>query len=160
ARRSRSSSCSRSWRLPLRCGRRISQPSRPPRRYDAGMPFAELDRGALARALAPLAERSDDIVDAFLERLEIVELPRTGDPPGGRLGRGEGLAVRLCREGRTWLASRDRLDGTSFADALRQVARVHPRAAPPAVALGVPPVRALPTTEEMDAFPRLVDRAL
>jgi predicted Zn-dependent protease len=124
------------------------------------MPFSEVDRGALARALAPLGEGPDDVVDAFLERLEIVELPGGGEPPGLRLWREEGLAVRLCRDGRTWHSSRDRIDGATFADAVRQVARVHPRAAPPVVALTVPPPRALPTQTEMEAFPRLLDRAL
>src|SRR5438270_2492977 len=103
------------------------------------MPFGELDRAALARALAPLAERTDDLVDAFFERVEVVELPVAGEAPGVRLWREEGLAVRLCREERTWLASRDRLDGEALADAIRQVARVHPRAAPPALALAVRP---------------------
>ena len=46
------------------------------------MPFAELDRPALARALAQLAEGPDDLVDAFLERVEVVELPGAGEPAG------------------------------------------------------------------------------
>jgi predicted Zn-dependent protease len=124
------------------------------------MPLTGVDRGALARALAPLAERAEDVVDAYLERLETVELPAVGEAAGVRLWREEGLAVRLCREGRTWLASRDRLDGASFADALRQVTRVAPRAVAPVVSLELPPLRALPKSQEIEAFPRLLDRAL
>src|SRR6185295_10407392 len=126
----------------------------------AAMPFGELDRPALARALAQLAEGPDDLVDAFLERIEVVELPATGEPAGVRLRREEGLAVRLCRGEKSWLASRDRLDAESFVDAVRQVARVYPRAAPPPPPALVKPWGGLPATTELQAFPRLLDRAL
>jgi predicted Zn-dependent protease len=124
------------------------------------MPFGELDRPALARALAQLLDGSDDLADAFLERVEVVELPPAGEPAGARLWREEGLAVRLYRGGRSWLASRDRLDGEAFADALRQVARVAPRtgvAVPPRLAQ---PWAALPSSADLEGFPRLLDRAL
>ena len=124
------------------------------------MPFGELDRAALARALAQLAEGPDDLVDAFLERVEVVELPATGEPAGVRLRREEGLAVRLCRGEKTWLASRDRLDPEAFVDAVRQVARVHPRAASPPPPALVAPWGGLPPTAELQAFPRQLDRAL
>src|SRR5262245_27830472 len=95
------------------------------------MPFGELDRPALARALAQLAEGPEDLVDALLERVEVVELPAAGEPAGIRVRREEGLAVRFVRGEKSWLASRDRLDSEAFVDAVRQVARVHPRAVPP-----------------------------
>ena len=124
------------------------------------MPFGELDRPALARALAQLAEGPDDLVDAFLERVEVVELPAANEPAGIRLRREEGLAVRLCRGDKCWLASRDRLDAEAFVDAVRQVARVYPRtaAAPPPQL--VRPWGGLPATAELQAFPRQLDRAL
>lgn len=124
------------------------------------MPFGALDRPALARALAQLVEGPDDLVDAFLERVETVELPPAGEPAGVRLLREEGLAVRLCRDDKCWLASRDRLDADAFVDAVRQVARVHPRAVVPPPPALVEPWGALPGTGELDAFPRLLDRAL
>ncbi len=124
------------------------------------MPFGELDRPALARALAQLAEGPEDLVDALLERVEVVELPPAGEPAGVRLWREEGLAVRLCRGERSWLASRDRLDRDAFVDALRQVARVHPRAVPPPPAVLIAPWGPLPGSAELEAFPRLLDRAL
>ena len=124
------------------------------------MPFGELDRPALARALAQLLEGADDLADAFLERLEVVELPAAGEPAGARLWREEGLAVRLLRGERSWLASRDRLDGEAFTDALRQVARVAPRTHGPLPAQLVRPWAALPSSADLEAFPRLLDRAL
>lgn len=124
------------------------------------MPFGELDRPALARALAQLADGPDDLVDAFLERLEVVELPPAADPAGARHWREEGLAVRLCRGDRSWLASRDRLDADAFVDAMRQVARVHPRAMTPPPSILVRPWGALPARDELEAFPRLLDHAL
>ena len=122
--------------------------------------FAQLDRPALARTLAQLVERPEDIVDAFLERVEVVEVPGDGGPPGQRRWREEGLAVRLCRGEGSWLASRDRIDGAGLAEAVRQVARVHPRAATPQVRLVLEPWPAPERVAELEAFPRLVDRSL
>jgi predicted Zn-dependent protease len=124
------------------------------------MPFGELDRPALARALAQLVEGPDDLADAFLERVEVVELPPAGEPAAARLWREEGLAVRLCRGDRSWLASRDRLDRDAFVDAVRQVARVHPRAVAPPPPVLARPWGPLPSSAELEAFPRLLDRAL
>jgi hypothetical protein len=124
------------------------------------VPFEQLDRPALARTLAQLVERPDDIVDAFLERTEVVEVPGDGGPPGQRRWREEGLAVRLCRGEHSWLASRDRIDGAGLGDAVRQVARVHPRAATPQVRLELGPWAGADRVPELDAFPRAVDRAL
>lgn len=135
-------------------------PALPARRYNRGMPFGALDRPALARALAQLAEGPDDLVDAFLERVEVVEMPPAGEPAGLRLRREEGVAVRLCRGERSWLASRDRLDRESFVDAVRQVARVHPRAVSPPPPTLVAPWGGLPGTSDLEAFPRGLDRAL
>jgi predicted Zn-dependent protease len=122
--------------------------------------FAQLDRPALARTLAQLVEGPEDIVDAFLERVEVVEVPGDGGPPGQRRWREEGLAVRLCRGEGSWLASRDRIDGPGLADAVRQVARVHPRAATPQVRVALEPWAAPERVAELEAFPRLVDRSL
>jgi predicted Zn-dependent protease len=124
------------------------------------MPFGALDRPALARALAQLVEGPEDLVDAFLERVEVVELPPVGEPAGVRLYREEGLAVRLCRGEKCWLSSRDRLDADAFVDAVRQVARVHPRTVPPPPPALVEPWGGLPAIDELEAFPRLLDRAL
>ena len=76
--------------------------------------------------------RRDDLVDAFFERREDVELPPADVAPGPRCWREEGLAVRLLRQGRTWLASRDAIDADAFQGAVRQVARALPAATYPA----------------------------
>ncbi len=98
------------------------------------MPWSELDTAAVARALAQIAEEPDDVVDAYFERREEVELPPEDDAPGLRVWREEGFAVRLLRGQRTWMASRDGIAEQPFAEALRQVAR----ALPP---VGYPPPR-------------------
>src|SRR5215203_4043875 len=95
------------------------------------MPFSKLDTPAVARTLSQVAEQPDDVVDAFFERREEVELAPEGEPGGLRVWREEGFAVRLSREGRTWLASRDAVEARPFAEALRQVARAFSSATSP-----------------------------
>ena len=56
-------------------------------------------------------------------------MPENDESPGVLVRREQGFAVRLLRQGRTWLASRDRLDSSDFRHALRQVARAVPNAA-------------------------------
>jgi len=90
------------------------------------MPWSELDTAAVARTLAQIAEQPDDVVDAYFERREEVELPPEDDAPGLRVWREEGFAVRLLRGQRTWMASRDGIAEQPFAEALRQVARALP----------------------------------
>ncbi len=124
--------------------------------------LAELDTVAVGRGLAQIADRQGDVVDAFFERLEEVELPPADEAPGPRWRREEGLAVRLLRRGRTWLASRDAIDAEAFKGAVRQVARALPaatyppprfRAAAPAAALDLAELRAYPA-----AVARLLER--
>ncbi|MCB1056831.1 MAG: TldD/PmbA family protein [Acidobacteria bacterium] len=124
------------------------------------MPFSALDTAAVARALSQLAEQSEDLVDVFLERSEVVLLPPDGDPPGFRVTREEGLAVRLSRGDRTWLAARDGIEPRSFSEALRQVARVLPAAAYPEPRLDVAPWEGPATAEEMATFGPDVQRLL
>ncbi len=125
------------------------------------MQLTGLDTAAVARALGQIAERDDDLADAFFERREEVELALGGKGAGVRVVREEGLAARLVRGGRTWLAGRDALDGRALSEALRQVARAQPRAALPEPALGAPeweePGEA---AAELAAFGRAVERAI
>lgn len=126
----------------------------------AATPFADLDRAAVARAVSQLAQRPGDFVDAYFERLEEVELPADGEAPGMRVRREEGFAIRLVREGRTWLASRDDLRPRSFAQALRQVARVLPAAAYPEPRLELPPWAETPVETALLDFPTRLQRAI
>jgi predicted Zn-dependent protease len=123
------------------------------------MPWSKLDAAAVARALSQIAEQPDDVVDAFFERREEVELPPEEDGPGPRLWREEGFAVRLLRERRTWLASRDGIGEAAFAEALRQVARALPSVTYPEPALAVAPMGAA-EMHEMRDFPAAVARAV
>jgi len=126
------------------------------------VPFAQLDTAAVARTLSQIAEQPEDLVDAFFERREEVELPPTGEtpvPPGLRVWREEGFAVRLVREGRTWLASRDQIEPRAFAEALRQIARALPSATYPEPALPLPPWTPA-TADELLDFPGAVTRAV
>ncbi len=123
------------------------------------MDLAGIDSGAVARALAQVVERDEDFVEAFFERSELVE-SLEGAGPGLRVVREEGLAVRLRRGERTWMASRDALDGRRFAEAVRQVARIQPRGAIIEPELSVPPATAAPEAPELREFPRWVERAV
>lgn len=124
------------------------------------MPFSELDTAAVARTLSQIAENPEDVVDAFFERREDVELPPDGEPPGLRVWREEGFAVRLAREGRTWLASRDAVESRPFAEALRQVARALPSATYPEPALQPAPFAEPPAAPELFDFPQAVARGV
>jgi predicted Zn-dependent protease len=119
-----------------------------------------LDTAAVARALSQLAEADDDLVDAFFERIEEVELPAEGEAPGLRVRREEGLAVRLVRGGRTWLSARDALCADAFSDALRQVARALPSAPFPEPRLSGGSWGELPPAEELAELPLAIGRAI
>ncbi len=124
------------------------------------MPFSQLDSAGIARALAQIAERPTDMADAYFERIEVIELPPGDEPPGLRVWRESGLAIRLLRDGRTWLAGRDRIDAEVFRDALRRVARAMPRVPYPQPQLESEPWRDAPGAVEVLEFPSAVDRAL
>ncbi|MCB9377864.1 MAG: hypothetical protein H6511_03760 [Holophagales bacterium] len=122
-------------------------------------PFDGLDRGALSRALAAIADRPDDTAEIYLERKAEVELPPGETRTGERRRVEEGLAVRLVRGERAWSAARDRIGGTELADALRQVART----LPPALAeprLDLAPWEPRPPAALLAAFAGEVERAL
>lgn len=119
-----------------------------------------LDTAAVARALSQVAERDDDLADAFFERLEEVELPAEGEAPGFRLRREEGLAVRLVRGERSWLSTRDSLTPSAFGEALRQVARALPAAPYPEPRLDALPWPEAPAADELAALSLAVARAV
>ena len=123
------------------------------------MPYSHLDTAAVARTLSQVAEQSDDIVDAFFERREEVELAPEGDPGGLRVWREEGFAVRLSRGGQTWLASRDVIESKSFTEALRQVARAFSAATYPEPSLELEPPEPL-ALPELTEFPGALSRAV
>jgi predicted Zn-dependent protease len=120
------------------------------------MPFSKLDTAAVARTLSQIAEQAEDVVDAFFERREDVELE---EPGGLRVWREEGFAVRLAREGRTWLAARDAIEAKPFAEALRQAARAIPSATYPEPMLEMTPPEAMSAPELLD-FPAALSRAV
>ncbi len=122
-------------------------------------PFEGLDAAALARALAAIADRPDDLAEIYLERRAELELPPPETRVGLRQRREEGLAVRLVRGERAWSAARDRLAGGDLAAALRQVAR----ALPPAFAeprLDLAPYAPGSPLAALAAFPGELERAL
>jgi len=123
------------------------------------MPFSELDTAAVARTLSQIAEKPEDVVDAYFERREEMELPPDDEGPGLRSWREEGFAIRLVRDGKTWLATRDVVDGRPFAEAVRQVARALPSATYPEPALRPGPVLPAAAPELLD-FPGAVTRAV
>lgn len=124
------------------------------------LPFSDIDAAAVSRVLCQIADRADDLADAYFERLEEVELPPDGAEPGLRVRRESGLAIRLQREGHTWLAGRDGIDGERFSDAVRRVARALPAAPYPKPFLGRDSWPAPPDAPEVLGFPRRLARAL
>jgi predicted Zn-dependent protease len=82
--------------------------------------------------------------------------------PAVKVRREEGLAVRLVRRRRSWLASRDEISPSAFGDALRQVSRALPVAAypqPPLVS-GPWPEEEAGALEALLGFPTAVERAV
>lgn len=126
------------------------------------MDLAGIDRAAVARALAQIGEREDDLVDAFFERSEVVESGDAGEGPGLRLRLESGFALRLRRGERTWLVSRDGLDPRHFAEAARQVARLQPRGAiiEPVLGGAAGDPEAPEESDELAQFPRRVESAV
>ena len=125
------------------------------------MPFSELDTAAIARTLSQIVEKPEDVVDAYFERREDLELPPEDEGPGLRAWREEGFAVRLSREGRTWLSTRDTIDGKPFAEALRQVARALSAASYPEPSMRVQPFAGpLGEATELVDFPAALTRAV
>ncbi len=122
--------------------------------------LAEIDTVAVGRGISQIADRPEDVADAFFERREDVELPPAGEAPGISCWREEGLAVRLLRRGRTWLATRDAIDAEAFQGAVRQVARALPAATYPAPRFRA--VRSAPGVEapEVPAYAAAVRRLL
>jgi len=119
-----------------------------------------LDTSAVARTLSQIADRSDDLVDAYFERVEEIELPPEAEPPGFRVRREEGFAVRLVRGPEVWLAARDAIAPAELADAVRQVARALPPAAYPEPAVRVGAWSDPPQPAELAELPLAVFRAI
>jgi len=124
------------------------------------MTLAGLDLVAVSRCLSQLVERDGDLVDAFFERQEILEVPTDPESAGIAVRREEGFAVRLARGRETWIATGDGLDSERFHSALRQVARTWPQAAYPPPELAPPPWPDAPTGTEVQRFPSALTRAL
>lgn len=123
------------------------------------MPFSQLDTATITRTLGQIAE-GPDLADVYFERREDIELPPEDQSLGSRVWRETGLAVRLMREGRSWLAGRDAIDRDAFHDALRRAARTMPRGPLPQLDLTVEPWREAPDLQEVQEFPSLVRRAI
>lgn len=85
------------------------------------MPFSLVDAAGVVRALQQIADRDDDRVDAYFERIE--EITTASGQASADVRRESGLAVRLARGDATWLASSDGIDEHRFADALRRASR-------------------------------------
>lgn len=124
------------------------------------MPFTALDTASITRSLSQLADFSSDLADAYFERLEVIELPPAGEAPGLRVRRELGMAVRLMRDGRTWLAGRDSIDSETFADMTRRVARALPAVSYPRPNLGQHRFDEAPDAPEVLEFPSRLNRAV
>lgn len=127
---------------------------------DPARPFPWLDRGAVARALAVVADREGDDAEVYCERLAVVALAEGEGTPALEVRAEQGFAVRLGRGDRSFLASRDELTTAAFADALRQVARVQPRALPEPELAAPPILVEMDLVERMRGFVRAVHAAL
>jgi hypothetical protein len=109
------------------------------------VPFSGLDTKGIARSLSQVAD---------------VELPPAEAESGSRVRMETGLAVRLVREGQTWLAVRDSVEPDSYTRALRQIARALPMAAYPEPAWETPPRGEVEGVDEIAEFPTAVTREI
>jgi predicted Zn-dependent protease len=123
------------------------------------MAFPGLDPAAVARALGLVLGDGDARGEVYCERRRELELPPADARLGVRERREEGLAVRLVRGERSWLAARDGLSGRDLLDALRQVARAWPAAAPAAELAVAADTREAPI-DALRAFPGLIEGEL
>lgn len=122
------------------------------------MSWGRFETAAMSRALAAIADRPGDHAEIYCERSAEAEWPAAEEACGLRVRRERGLAVRLLREGRSYLASRDELSGAALVEALRQVARAQPPALfPPALEPG--PDAAIPVSS-LRGFSGDLERAL
>lgn len=122
--------------------------------------FSEADASAVGRCLAQVAGEATEIADLFLERRHELELRSEEDGPGVVERRDEGLAIRLVRDGHTYLAARDGFEPAALKSALREVARVAPASAYRVPELApVCPVES-PVRDELRDFPSRVRRAV
>lgn len=120
------------------------------------MTLATLDTAAVARALALIAP-GEEIADVYYERSSELELVDGVSAP--RLCRERGLAARLVRGSRSWLAGRDDDSPAELSAALRAVARALPPAFPSPSPFEEDPPEA-PPYEAVAAFPGRLERAL
>lgn len=95
------------------------------------MPLTQLDTGGIARSLAQIADRRDDHVDVFFEVQSEIRLRGKADALQPQRLLEQGLAVRLLRDGQSWLASSDEVTPEAFAHAVARVARARPGAVAP-----------------------------
>jgi len=91
--------------------------------------ISDADATAAGRCLAQIAEKSNDIVDLFLEIRREIEFRGEEEGPGVVERSEQGFAVRLVREGRTYLSARDAFEPGALRSALRDVTRVVPSSA-------------------------------
>jgi predicted Zn-dependent protease len=120
------------------------------------MTLATLDTAAVARALALIAP-GDEIADVYYERASELELADAGGGP--RLSRERGLAARLVRGERSWLAARDDDSPAELQEALRAVARALPPAFPSPEPIATS-AGEVPPFDAVAAFPGRLERAL
>ncbi|MFQ5524728.1 MAG: metallopeptidase TldD-related protein [Thermoanaerobaculia bacterium] len=125
--------------------------------------FSEADSSALGRCLAQVADADADAIDLFLERKLESELRSEEPGPGVVERRDQGFAVRLVREGQTYLAARDGFGTRALESALRDVARVSPAApyrvpqlAPPEAFGGPIDAGSEPDYQELAGFAALI----
>lgn len=124
------------------------------------MHLSELDHAGIARTLSQIADHRRDLADAFFERLEVVELPPDDEHPGIRVRRESGVAVRLVRDERTWLATRDGISSETFGGAVRRVARALPRTSYPEPRFPTESWPEPPEAPEVQELPASLLRAL
>lgn len=124
------------------------------------MQLEELDHAGIARSLSQIADHRRDLADAFFEKLEEIELPGEGRAPGYKVRHESGVAVRLVRRGRTWLATRDGISKEAFSGAVRRVARAMPRTSYPEPRFEAESRDEASPAPEVLEFPSALQRAL
>lgn len=124
------------------------------------MDFPGFDTARIARALGLLDSGEHDLVDAYFERVEEVELQSGCPGPGVRCRRESGFALRLERPEAAWRVSADGVDAEQLRGAYRRIARVMPPTPPVFDGVLLPEWAGPPEVGELVLFPDRLQVAL
>ena len=122
--------------------------------------FSTAAAAAAGRCLAQVADEESDLADLFLEYRRELELRSERQGPGIVERTDQGFAVRLVRDGETFLSARDGFGEGALKSTLRDVARVIPVNAYSVPEVNPPDLPELQDDDALRRFPSTVRQAV